>query len=63
MADKEREAINEYLTRRGWLEGPDGWWHRGENFDGDYVVWDAFKRQCHVDAVEIVAALKETGRL
>lgn len=62
----EREAIKApivaYLEARGWKETIPCWW-RKDGFPGDYVVWDAFHRQCDEDAPQIVAALKATGQL
>lgn len=59
--DKERQAIKEYLVARGWLKLSDGWWRRPEG--ADYPMMDAYREQCQADAEQIVAALKETGRL
>jgi hypothetical protein len=56
-----KTQLAEYLTARGWVRVDTNWWRHpsGE----EYQTWDAWHRQCDDDAPEIVAALKETGRL
>lgn len=61
MADKTMLAVSEYLTARGWVRQPDNWWRRPEG--ADYPMMDAYREQCQADAEQIVAALRETGRL